>query len=452
MALVTSRNVIPIAPDSSTLAPKCTPASSFLDIANLNQLIPADMHDRHDRHELHGSEFQTPKDCQESVDSTASVPTRAPSVILQELMETKIGTSSDPTYWVNLRVLIVKYTQWKRELPTVTPYYAVKCNPDPMVLRILATLGCNFDCASLTEIEMIQNLGLTMDRIIFANPVKMISHLIAAKRLGVKRMTFDNVDELHKIVQHYPEAELVLRIITDDSGSMCAFSSKYGARLEDCPNLIQRCHDLGLKLIGVSFHVGSGGAQPEMFRAAMVNAKRVFEMARNQGIDMTVLDLGGGFPGNDTGPHPFPRLAQEIRSVLATEFPGITIIAEPGRYFVTEAYTLVCSVIGRRVIPVDTTKRFLYYLNDGVYQSFNCIFFDHTSPKPEILHPNPGETYGSTVFGPTCDGLDCIAKDIMLPELQVGDWVYFRNMGAYTVAAASHFNGFAPPQKMYYYG
>jgi ornithine decarboxylase len=442
IALISSCNAIPIAPDSSIL----TSAGQVISLGstlNSSQLAQSENYSAH------------PADPANLIPST---PTSSNVTILQELLDTKIGIQSGPFYWVNLKAIEDKYHQWKRELPTVTPYYAVKCNPDPMILQALAKLGCNFDCASLAEIEMIQKLGISMDRIIFANPVKMVPHLLGAQRAGVKWMTFDNADELTKISQHYPEAELVLRIITDDSQSRCAFSSKYGARIDDCPALIQRSRDLGLKLIGVSFHVGSGGARPEMFRAAMMNAKRVIEMARDVGIEMTVLDLGGGFPGHDAGPHPFPSLAEEIRSVLSTElgpgteFPNITVIAEPGRYFVTEAYTLVCSVIGRRVIPTDSTKRFLYYLNDGVYQSFNCIFFDHTTPMPEVLHPRQDSDYVSTIFGPTCDSLDCLAKNIRLPELQIGDWIYFRNMGAYTVAAASHFNGFAPPQKVYYYG
>lgn len=370
---------------------------------------------------------------------------------LQELLTSKIGGDEGPFYWVNLKTVVAKYIQWIQELPKVTPYYAVKCNPDPGILRVLATLGCNFDCASLAEIQLVQSLAVSADRIIFANPVKMVSHLIGARQVEVKRMTFDNEDELNKIAQHYPEAELVLRIITDDSTAMCSLSSKYGARLEDCPELIKRCLGLSLKLIGVSFHVGSGGARPDMFRTAIMNAKRVFGMARELGIDMKVLDIGGGFPGDDSGLHPFKVLANEIRSVLAAEFPDIIVIAEPGRYFVTEAYTLVCSVIGRRVMTINGTKKILYYLNDGIYQSFNCIFFDHTSPRPEVFSSREDERYMSTVFGPTCDGLDCIAKDIVLPELQIGDWVYFRNMGAYTVAAASQFNGFALPQRMYYF-
>jgi len=189
------------------------------------------------------------------------------------------------------------------------------------------------------------------------------------------------------------------------------------------------------------------------FISAIKNAKRVFEQGKTCGFNMSILDLGGGWPGTDDDGITFSAIANAIRPVIDELFPAdVNVIAEPGRYFVAESHTLVVNVFGKRNFEDQYgNKRFLYYVNDGVYQSFNCIFFDHAAPKPLVFSPaGRTELYKSTVFGPTCDSLDCIAKDFDLPELQVGEWLYFKSMGAYTVAAASPFNGFRSHPTMYY--
>jgi len=274
----------------------------------------------------------------------------------------------------------------------------------------------------------------------------------------VEMMTFDNADELRKIADCFPESKLVLRIITDDSHSICKFSSKFGAPLSECPRLLRLAKALGLDIIGVSFHVGSGCRDPRAFAAAVRSAYTVFEDGRSLGMNMTLLDLGGGFPGVDDEELSFADIATQLRPVLDELFPedsGVKIIAEPGRYMVAESHTLAVNVFSRRVTTVEcgdgeeAEKTFLYYINDGVYQSFNCILFDHYEPTPLVLAPKNTKMHRSTLFGPTCDSMDCIGKNIMLPELEVGDWLYFRNMGAYTAAAASTFNGFKAPTIYY---
>jgi ornithine decarboxylase len=167
-----------------------------------------------------------------------------------------------------------------------------------------------------------------------------------------------------------------------------------------------------------------------------------------------MLDLGGGWPGTNEGGINFPEIAGCIRPVIDELFPAdVEIIAEPGRYFVAESHTLAVNIFAKRTMEHGDDKSFLYYVNDGVYQSFNCIFFDHYSPKPLVLSPHTNsrrDSHRCTIFGPTCDSLDCLARDIELPELAVGEWLYFENMGAYTVAAASPFNGFKANPSMFY--
>jgi len=368
------------------------------------------------------------------------------NVTLPQLITQKTQLGDDAFYVINLKTIIEKYNQWKQELPMVTPYYAVKCNPDPVILSLLTRLGCNFDCASKYEIEQVLDLNVRPDQIIYANPTKMVSHIEYARQVQVKLMTFDNSDELEKIAKCYPEAELVLRIVTDDREAKCRFSSKFGARLNDCPSLFEKGKSLGLNIVGVSFHVGSGGASSNSFLKALYNCKNILDVGKTYGFSMRLLDIGGGFPGDS---HNFKQIASSIRPVLENLFSDIQIIAEPGRYFVTESHTLVCSIFARRIID---DSQILYYVADGVYQSFNCILYDHVEPQVHLLNrPDNDKIYKSTIFGPTCDSLDCILKDIDLPRLEIGDWVYFPNMGAYTVAAASNFNSFQVPKKYYYH-
>jgi ornithine decarboxylase len=376
-------------------------------------------------------------------------------LIADKLVEEDAIDTEEAFYFIDLGCVVKKYRQWIHYLPRVKPYYALKCNPNNAITRTLASLGVNFDCASKAEIQQILGSGVSANRIIYANPTKMKSHISYAKSSGVKHMTFDNEDELRKIAEVYPEASLVLRIITDDSNSVCRFSTKFGAPMHQVSRLLTLAKELNLNLVGVSFHVGSGCMSVLSFEAAIRSARTVFDMSEAIGMPLTMLDIGGGWPGNDyDAAVSFPEIADHIRPILDELFPSnVDIIAEPGRYFVAESHTLAVNVFAKREVPAtaDESKRFLYYVNDGVYQSFNCIFFDHVHPTP-LVHDlkSRREMVKCTIFGPTCDSMDCIAKDIYLPELEVGEWLYFKNMGAYTTAAASPFNGFKSHPNTFY--
>jgi len=375
---------------------------------------------------------------------------------LEDLIAKKVYSdeleNEEAFYLIDLGIVVKKYHEWVHHLPRVKPYYAIKCNPNTAIIKTLASLGVNFDCASKAEIQQILGCGVSASRIIYANPTKMKSHISYARSSGVDMMTFDNADELRKIAQFYPDARLLMRIITDDSHSICRFSTKFGAPMDHTRPLLELAKELNLNVIGISFHVGSGCMSATSFASALGSARQVFNEAEELGMKLTMLDLGGGWPGTDHDGIKFSVIAKTVREVVDSLFPeDVEIIAEPGRYFVAESHTLVVNVFAKRVVESSEGKHFLYYCNDGVYQSFNCIFFDHAHPMPTVFTPNDRtDTYRCTIFGPTCDSMDCIAKDIFLPELEVGEWLYFRNMGAYTVAAASPFNGFKSCPVTYY--
>lgn len=328
---------------------------------------------------------------------------------------------------------------------------AVKCNPDTEVLRLLAKLGTGFDCASQAEIERVLNMGVDSDRIIYAQPCKTKSHVRYASATQVKQMTFDNADELYKIKRFFPGAELYLRILTDDSASLCRLSAKFGACLGKTEELIALARDLDLNLVGVSFHVGSGAGDPGAYTKAVCDASQVFEQAATAGYDLHTLDVGGGFED-----HTFETFAATLTEALDTYIPQhIRVIGEPGRYYVNSAFTLATNVIARRDVqnafPLD--QSYMLYLNDGVYGNFSNIIFDHQHPIAQVLETSSGtlQPVEYSIWGPTCDGIDRIMERCTLPGLlDVGDWLYFENMGAYTKCSATRFNGFTDNHQVIY--
>ncbi|KAI7899480.1 ornithine decarboxylase [Cokeromyces recurvatus] len=385
---------------------------------------------------------------------------------LQSISNQKYDYEQENAFFVgDLGEVFRQHLRWKALLPRIEPFFAVKCNPDPMVVRLLESLGCGFDCASKQEIQQVLDLGVDPSRIIYANPCKQASFIRYAAQHNVSRMTFDNAEELHKIKKLYPDAELVLRILTDDSMSLCQLGLKFGAPLHTVQHLLQTAKELELNVIGVSFHVGSGCLDESAFGDAVIRAKNVFDQAKEMGFNFSLLDVGGGFPGADVKDGiTFEKVAAILGPIVDRLFPPeIRVIAEPGRYYVASAFTICTNIISRRTtMPVDEdveqNPEFMYYVNDGVYGSFNCIIFDHQVVHPRVLVKKEEFLYGkeldeayfeSSVWGPTCDSIDCLNKSSRLPMLEPGDWLYYENMGAYTICAASQFNGFRKSDVIY---
>ncbi|KAG2698248.1 hypothetical protein I3760_07G142000 [Carya illinoinensis] len=357
--------------------------------------------------------------------------------------------SREPFYVLDLGAVMSLMDKWTRSLPMVRPYYAVKCNPDPAFLGTMAALGSSFDCASRAEMEAVLSLGVSPDRIVFANPCKAESHIKYAASVGVNLTTFDSRDEIEKIRKLHPKCALLIRIkAPDDGGARCPLGPKYGALPEEVAPLLQAALSARLTVTGVSFHIGSGAKDSRAYHRAIAAAKTTFETATRLGMPrMRVLNIGGGFTANPQ----FNEAASAVKGALQSYFasdPGLSIMAEPGRFFAESAFTLATNIIGKRV----RGELREYWINDGIYGSMNCILYDHATVTCTPLactsnRANPsckgGRTYSSTVFGPTCDALDTVLKGHQLPELQVNDWLVFPDMGAYTAAAGSNFNGFS---------
>ena len=361
--------------------------------------------------------------------------------------------SEDPFFIVNLGDIVRQYQKWITHLPNIKPFYAVKCNPDVLILKLLATLGCNFDCASKNEIAKVLDLGVSPNRIVFANPCKMGSMIKYSQTRDISLTTVDSEYELYKIKLYHPDVGLLLRIKTDDKHSLCKFSCKFGLELDEVEGILKIAKNLDLNIVGVCFHVGSGCLDPETYTKSIADSRKVFDMATNYGFDMKILDIGGGFSAVDNEKLKFKDVAETINSALNTYFgnyENLQVIAEPGRFFVGSSHTLVLTVINKKVrIDKETKeKEVTLYINDGVYSSMNNVIMDHFKIDENNLIPfinKEGKKYNTKIFGPTCDSIDLITNGVKMEELNIGAHLLAINYGAYTSATtfgSEVFNGF----------
>ncbi len=356
-----------------------------------------------------------------------------------------------PVVVIDHDIIRRNYASYRKHLPRVQAYYAVKANPAPEIVHTLYRAGASFDVASLPEFmlvyENIRNLAakeqqdFIWDKIIFANPTKPKETLQALDQYK-PLFTYDNLNELHKIRQHAPHAGVVLRLRVPNTGSMVELSSKFGCEPGDAVDLILEALRIGLEVEGLSFHVGSQCTNFENFVQALNIAAAVMKEAMARGHQIKILDIGGGFPVRyDRHVKPFSLLAKKINSEIDRLFPEDTqILAEPGRFFVATAATLVARIIGKAVRDGKTT----YFIDDSVYHTFSGIIFDHCQYHLKAFRK--GATEICAVFGQTCDGMDCISQSEELPDLEIDDLVYSENIGAYSNASSTWFNGFPPAQ------
>jgi len=367
---------------------------------------------------------------------------------LQSLAK-KHGT---PLVVIDHDVIRKNYAEFRRHLPKVQCYFAVKANAEPAIVRTLYKEGASFDVASLPEFMLVfENIkklpakkqqDFIWDKIIYANPTKPKETLLALDKYK-PLVTYDNSNELKKIRQYAPHAGVVLRLRVDNTGSQCELSSKFGCAPGEAVDLILAAFKLGLVVEGLSFHVGSQCTNFQNFVQALNTAAAVMKESKSRGHELTILDIGGGFPAPyNKHVRPFPELARVINAEIDRLFDhDIQILAEPGRFLVASAATSVARVIGKAV----RDGKPCYYIDDSVYHTFSGIIFDHCQ-----YHLKPfkkGKTEVCAVFGQTCDGLDVISQHEQLPELEIDDLVYAENIGAYSNASATWFNGF-PPAKV----
>ncbi|XP_054710218.1 antizyme inhibitor 2-like [Uloborus diversus] len=364
-------------------------------------------------------------------------------------------------YAVDFADVLWKVQQWKERLPNVHIYYAVKVNSDPLLLKLFTRLGLSFDCASEGEIRMVLEAGCSPQNIVFAHTIKTHKALKYAASVGVDLLTFDNKEELHKIFKFHPNARLLLRLRPKNVHCMWDLSDKFGSDISDVKDLLKTARDLGLNIVGVSFHVGALCTDPDSFVSTIRDCRTVFDIAEEFGFRFEILDLGGGFFGSKGTEESFRCLSEAIRGALRKYFPdpSVQLIAEPGCYLVASAFTLVTTIFGKRhtlksggdedLIEVD------YYINESIYGSFfrGIQTYDvHPKPLLEASVQLERPIYRSRVFGQTCCSEDVLREGLSLPELEIGECLVWENAGAYSRAVCSEFCGVPLPVNKYFFG
>ncbi|XP_071432670.1 antizyme inhibitor 2 [Pithys albifrons albifrons] len=370
--------------------------------------------------------------------------------LLENLLEELCQGSDQQAFFVaDLGDIVKKHLRFLKALPRVKPYFPVKCNGSEGVIRLLAELGVGFACANKAEITRVQGLGVPADRIFYSSPCKQVAHIRYAAKHGVQLMTFDNEVELSKVVRSHPRARMLLGITADSSPSAHP-SMTFGTTLESCRHLLEAAKEQNVQVVGISFHLGSRGLEPQAFAQAVAAAQLVFDMGTELGYHMHLLDIGGGLPGTEDTRARFEEIAAVLNSALDLYFPdgsGVEVVARPGRYYVTSAFTFAVSIAALEEVPVEqpgsdeeesgSRKSLVYHLSDGTYGAFSCLLFDSPCPSPWLhKRPCPEQPWHSTSLrGPPGLPEDLIADGLALPRLHVGDWLLFGNMGAYTVPA-----------------
>lgn len=372
----------------------------------------------------------------------------------QQLMELakEHGT---PLFVVDHDELRNNIAMFRKYLPRVMPFYAIKSNPMPEIVHTLYEEGASFDVASQPEFEVaVQNIRHLSEaeqkewiynKIIYANTIKPMEMLEALDQYKLL-VTYDNEEEIKKLKKYSPNSRAILRICVPNKGAVVELSSKFGAFPEECVDLVYKALDAGISVEGLSFHVGSQTTEFDNYTIALNLAADIFEQVAKCGYKkMHMLDLGGGYPAPyDESVKPFPVLAEVINKSLNALFPKeVFCLAEPGRFMNATAGWSVSRINGRTVRGGKTR----YYINDGAYHTYSGIIFDHQHCHVHSFKEN-AKLVECAVFGPTCDALDVISAHEQLPDdLQIGDLVYSDNMGAYSHASSTWFNGF-PPAKV----
>lgn len=367
----------------------------------------------------------------------------------QEQLKKLVKKHGTPLLVIDHDVIRENYLKLRKYLPRVGLYYAIKANPEAAIIRTLYPLDTGYDVASWQEFETVlanipkrelrptQFRDFIYDKIIVANTIKPAATLDKLANHNTL-MTYDNAEELVKIKEHCPDAGLICRIRVQNVGSMVELSSKFGVEPAEAADLIEKAFSMGLVVEGISFHVGSQCVNIDNYINALEASWRIFKEVRAKGYKLRLLNIGGGFPVPYDGNVPdFPAFAKKLRTEIDRLFPKeVEIVAEPGRFIAATAATLAVEIVGKAL----RDGKMVYYVNDGVYGTLSGVIFDHCQ-----YHFNSfkkGEKKLSAVVGPTCDALDTVSTAENLPELNIGDLLYVKNIGAYSNASATNFNGF----------
>ncbi|XP_026139131.1 antizyme inhibitor 1a isoform X1 [Carassius auratus] len=345
----------------------------------------------------------------------------------------------------DLGVIVRQQVRWRTKMDQIRPFYTIRSNSSPVVVEILAALGTGFVCSNKHELDLVKDFGVPSQDIILGGTCKQLSHIKYAAKHNIPLLVCDNEVELRKIARCHPKAKVLLLLTSERCCDREETALPFGSTLKDCRHLLERARELSLHVTGVKFNIPSCCQDAQAFSRAVSDARCVFDMAEELGFEMSVLDVGGGFDGSEAQ---LDEVNQMLKPMLDMYFPlstGLTIIAEPGAYYVSSAFTLAVNIIAKKTVARDFSGQphnalsandepeFLYYMNDGVYGSFSSkLLCEDSIPMPlahkEVSAEEP--LFSSSLWGPSDDDLDQVLERCLLPELSVGDWLLFSNAGA----------------------
>jgi len=380
-----------------------------------------------------------------SESTTSSVYRSAEPVVSFAEAESLAEQFGTPLLVASRSVLLRNYEALRSSLPGVEFFYAAKANPAEAILRPLCEAGASVDVCSYGEMQAALRAGFTPEMMIHTHPCKTEQNLTSCYAEGLRWFTFDNANEIPKLARHAQDANLLVRLAVSSSSSLINLSAKFGAFEPDAVPLMLAARDAGLAVRGMSFHVGSQCRAPEDFHLALLQARRIWNRAAIAGIELEVLDVGGGFPAPyrdsvlslDAYCRSLDRSLDETFGDLMHGDRPIRVIAEPGRGLVADSMSLITRVIGKSIRGGTTW----YIIDDGLYGSFSGQMFDHVEYPLVARNADDRPLLPCVVAGPTCDSSDVVTRDQMLPDLDIGELLLVPTMGAYTCASASNFNG-----------
>lgn len=351
-----------------------------------------------------------------------------------------------PFLYIDPARITAAYRAFVAALPDVRVHYAMKCNPDPYILKHLRALGCSFEIASYNELKHLMRAGVQPQDVIFSNPVKVPSDIQKAFKAGLHRFSFDSKTELEKLARYAPGAQVFVRIKTIAANSDVPSEGKFGISTPLAQELMQQARQQGLVPYGIAFHVGSQMLRPDAWEEPIRQSAALMRELQKNGITIRMLDMGGGFPANHGVKAPQPSaFAATIHTALNKHLPyPVDLVIEPGRGLVGDAGVIVTTVIGL----AERSNGTWVHVDVGAFngmmealESQNKLIF----PLADSKNSSKKRTFILT--GPSCDSQDTIMLDAKLSQnIAVGDKVFIYTTGAYTTSYASRFNGFDIPK------
>ena len=349
------------------------------------------------------------------------------------------GEFGTPLLVMSVEQIKQNYRYLKDHMPRVNLHYAVKANPDERIVRTLKDLGSCFDVASDGEILQLQALGIEGARMVYANPIKPVHGIETARRAGILNYMVDSEPEIEKMAKVLPGASILVRVRMQNPEALIDLNKKFGAEPEAVMQLLLKARECGLDVAGLAFHVGSQTTHYGAYMNSLKVCRQLFDEAAKNGMDLRILDIGGGFPIRAPGGAKIDvaGMLAEITAGLDELFPQTEIWAEPGRFICGTAVKLITRVIGKQ----HRDSQDWYFLDEGIYGTFSGVIFDHWDF--EMLTFKEGPVVSAIFAGPSCDSFDVIFRDKETVALEVDDLILVPNIGSYSSASATTFNGFA---------